>query len=166
MTGLVTLRLVHTQPPGLCELWSRGPSLSTGPMEVATCESLLPETVAPILGTAGCPVSLPPLGISEELLVFQSTRVEWCLPSSLHAEPETDLMLVGWELVTALLNTIFCKNKNVLFDLAFPPIDKLASVHKDVSTRRFFCSSIFNIGMLHKICCTYTRECYPVAKKK
>ena len=30
VTGLVTLRLVHTQPPGLCELWSRGPSLSTG----------------------------------------------------------------------------------------------------------------------------------------
>ena len=30
VTGLVTLRLVHTQPPGLCELQSRGSALSTG----------------------------------------------------------------------------------------------------------------------------------------
>ena len=112
VTGLVTLRLVHTQPPGLCELQSQGSSLSTGSHEVATCESLLPETVAPILGAAVCPMSLPPLGISEELLVFQSARVEWWLPSSLHAEPETDLLLV-WKLVTALLNTVFCKNKNM-----------------------------------------------------
>ena len=93
MTGspleFLTLRIIHTEPPAICQIWFKFSCLVQVLLEVSTPEFLLWSAVTPCICLSVSPISeicpgfFPLLWIQEELLVFQSVWFFTCCQDGL-----------------------------------------------------------------------------------